>query len=483
MIKKICFAVGVILLIASNYAYSQVQIKANRQPFLDQYIIDEMDDLQLKLHHPENKGPVLYFDKSWEGNFCLYTTIIKDGPYYKAYYRGVRNAGQDGRDQETTCIALSTDGIHWSKPGLGLFEVNGSKANNIILAHETPASHNFSPFIDTNPNANPESRYKALGGTDKSGLMAFSSPDGIHWVKMQNKPVFTTGVFDSQNVSFWSESEEQYICYFRTWSKGGFTEYKGFRSVSRTASKDFLNWTDPVKMNFGNTPLEHIYIQQTSPYYRAPQIYVAIGARFMPGRQVLTTEQAETYDVNPKYFNDISDAIIMTTRGGNTYDRTFMESYIRPDIGLKNWVSRTNYPALNVVQINDTEMAVYVNEDYAQPTAHLNLYTVRIDGFASIHAGYKGGVLTTKFFTFSGNELEINYSTSAAGSIRIEIQNAEGNSIPGFEMEQCQEIIGNEIKRIVSWEGNTDISAISGQPILLKIYLKDADLYSFKFNE
>jgi len=114
MIKIICFAVGVILLIASNYAYSQVQIKANRQLFLDQYIIDEMDDLQLKLHHPVNEGPVIYFDKPWEGNFSLYSTLIKDQGVYKLYYRGVREAGEDGNDAETTCIAISIDGIHWT---------------------------------------------------------------------------------------------------------------------------------------------------------------------------------------------------------------------------------------------------------------------------------------------------------------------------------------------------------------------------------
>jgi len=203
----------------------------------------------------------------------------------------------------------------------------------------------------------------------------------------------------------------------------------------------------------------------------------------MPGRQVLSTEQAEALNVNSKYFKDCSDAFIMTSRGGHKYDRTFMESYIRPGIGLQNWVSRSNYPALNVVQTSDTEMSIYVNEFYAQPTAHLNRYSLRIDGFTSLHAGYSEGNVTTKPFVFSGRELEVNYSTSAAGSIKIEIQDENGQPIPGYEIESSQEIIGNEIKRIVTWSGVSDVSELAGQPVRLRIRMKDADLYSLKFNE
>lgn len=464
-------------------AQEPLQIQDDRQLFVDHYLIDAMDNTELRLHHPVPEGAVLHFDKPWEGHFSGYSTIIKDGPLFKAYYRGVREAGSDGRDGETTCIALSTDGIHWTKPELGLFEVNGSKKNNIVLAHAAPVTHNFSPFIDQNPACKPEEKYKGVGGTSKSGLITYSSPDGIHWTKMQEEPVFTTGVFDSQNVVFWSESENQYVCYFRTWSDGGFTEYKGFRTVSRTTSKDFIHWTDPVKMTFGGTPPEHLYTQQTSPYYRAPQIYLAIGARFMPGRQVLSTAQAEALDVNPKYFKDCSDAFIMSTRGGDRYDRTFMESYIRPEIGLQNWVSRSNYPALNVVETGDTEMSLYVNENYAQPTAHLKRYSMRIDGFASLHAGYSGGTLVTKPLVFTGKELEINYSTSAAGSVRVEIQDEQGQPIPGFGLMDCQEIIGNELDRVVTWQENSNVQELAGRTVRLKIRLKDADLYAFKFNE
>ena len=82
-----------------------------------------------------------------------------------------------------------------------------------------------------------------------------------------------------------------------------------------------------------------------------------------------------------------------------------MSALIRPGIGPQNWVSRTNYPALNLVQTGATEMSLYVNQDYGQPTARLRRYSFRIDGLASVSAPYEGGGLLTKVLTFEGRPI------------------------------------------------------------------------------
>lgn len=455
-----------------------IQLGAERELFVDHYLIDQLNGTRLVLHAPHDEGAVLQFDKPWEGAFCGYATVIKDGDVFRLYYRGLPGAGKDGGNDANTCYAESRDGIHWTKPNLGLFTVLGTKENNVILANAAPMTHNFSPFLDTRPNVDPAQRFKALGGTEESGLVAFVSPDGIHWKKLREKAVFSKGKFDSQNVSFWSATEKKYLCYFRTWTKIG---YKGYRTISRTTSDDFIHWTDPVKMSFGDTPMEHLYTNQTHPYFRAPHIYVAIAARFMPKKQVLTEAQAKELGVNPKYFKDCSDAVFMTSRGGNVYDRTFMEGFIRPGIGLQNWVSRTNYPALNVVQTGPTEMSIYANENYAQPTANLHRYSLRLDGFISVYAPYKGGEMTTKPFIFQGKNLFVNFSTSAAGEIGVEFQDADGKAIPGFSLADSQKLIGNEIERAVSWKNGEDISSLVGKPVRLHFVMKDAHLYSLHF--
>ena len=455
-----------------------VDLGSRLELFVDTFLIEKQDNVRLILHEPKDAGIVFRFDRPWEGALCGYATIIKDETGFRLYYRGIPEAGKNGSDAETTCYAESDDGVNWTRPDLGIHKVSGTLQNNIILASAAPVTHNFSPFLDTREGIDPRHRYKALGGSRSSGLMAWVSEDGIHWNLLQDEAVFTEGIFDSQNVPFWSREEQLYLCYFRTWKK---VDGRNFRTISRTTSEDFIHWTDPVEMDFGDTPLEQLYTNQTSPYYRAPHIYVSIAARFMPKRQVLTEEQARRLNVNPKYYKDCSDAVLMTSRGGNKYDRTFMEGFIRPGIGLRNWVSRTNYPALNVVQTGPSEMSVYVNQDYAQPTAHLHRYTLRIDGFASLHASYDDGKMITRPFCFTGDTLFLNFSTSAAGYFKVEILDIQGMPIVGFELENTGEMIGNEIEKAVIWQGKPGMMELKNEPVRLRFVMKDADLYSLRF--
>ncbi|RUL84689.1 hypothetical protein TsocGM_19865 [Tautonia sociabilis] len=452
-----------------------ITIGSRRELFVDRFLIDRLDGgVSLDLERPRDEGIALPFDRPWEGAFCGYATVLKDGDRYRLYYRGLPQAGADGSAVEVTCTAESPDGLRWEKPELGLFEVDGTRANNVVLADMPPFSHNFCPMIDPRPGVPADERYKALAGTRQTGLCAFASADGYRWRRLDDGPAITAGAFDSQNVPFWSEHEGKFLCYFRIFADG-------YRQVARTSSDDFLHWSEPERMTFGGAPLEHLYTNQTSPYVRAPHLYIAIAARFMPGRRVISPEQAEAIGVDPSYFGDCSDAVLLSSRGGSSYDRTFMEGFLVPGIGPENWVSRTNYPALNVVQTGPHEMSFYANQNYGQPTSHLRRYSLRLDGFARVRAGYGGGELITHPITFSGRRLSLNFETSAAGAIRVEIQEPDGRPIPGFSLADAVETIGNEIDRAASWAGGEDVSALAGRPVRLRFSLKDASLYAMQF--
>ncbi len=455
-----------------------IDIGSRRELFVDRYLIDRMNGADLKLATPVDAGSVIQLDRPWEGRFCGYATIIPEGGKFHLYYRGVPNAGQDGRNDEVACYAESTDGIHFTRPDLGLHEVHGTKKNNVILANTPPLQHNFSPVLDARPGVPEAQRFKALAGTRKSGLVAYQSADGVRWKKMREQPVMTDGAFDSQNLAFWSESEGQYVAYFRTFKKIGAV---GYRWISRCTSQDFLNWSAPQEMNFGGAPPEHLYTNQTSPYFRAPHVYIAICARFMPNRQVLSDEEARAVNVDPGYFKDCSDAVFLTTRGGTTYDRTFMDAFLRPGLGLENWVSRSNYPALNVVPTGKDEMSFYVLRNYGQPSIYLRRYTLRPDGFASIHAPYTGGEATTKPLKFRGSRLMLNFATSAPGGVRVEIQDAGGSPIPGFAASDCAELIGDQVERTVNWKSGADVSRLAGSTVRLRLAMKDADVFALRF--
>lgn len=468
-------------------ADAPLDIGSRRELFVDRYLIERLDNVRLILHEPRDEGEVLRYDQPWEGPFCAYDTVIREGDIFRLYYRG-STAGHDGSG-EFTCYAESKDGSRWTKPKLGLHEVSGSKENNIVLA-APGVTHNFSPFLDTRPGVPKAERFKALGGlldnkNPAGGLRAYVSEDGTHWKPFHDRPVITRGAFDSQNVSFWSAVEQCYVCYVRIFSSGTTTatqwKISGLRTVARVTSSDFIHWSDPVPMRFEPAQEVHLYTTQTHPYFRAPHLYIATAARFMPGRQAISDIEAKLINVSPNYYKDVSDAVFMTSRDGLTFQQTFREALIRPGLRPNEWVSRTGYPALNVVQTGPAEMSLYANQDYTQPTAHLRRYSMRLDGFASVNAPYEGGELVTKPLRFSGRQLELNFSTSAAGSIRVEIQDTDGKPLPGYGASDCAELLGNRLAWPVKWKSGGDVSKVAGQPVRLRFVMKDADIFAIQF--
>lgn len=428
--------------------------------FVDDYLIETLDGVRLELHTPQ-KMPLA--ENSIIGG---YVTVIKDEDLYQGYYRsykpGYKQGRYDDHTMEIICYAESRDGHEWFYPELGLHEINGSKNNNVILADQAPFCHNFSPFIDRRPGAGKEERYKALAGLNKTGgrvypgLFPFVSADGIHWSKMHDGPVITNphetyNAFDSQNVSFWSEWEKCYVCYFRTHD----TPHGNLRSISRTTSEDFIHWDVPRSLH-PNLPGEHLYTNGTHPYFRAPHIYIALPTRFVPAR------------------GDSTEILFMSSRGSAPYTRLFEEAFIRPGLDPSRWGNRSNYVAQNVVPTGHDEISIYHNH-----SGHR--YVLRTDGFVSVNAPFEGGEMITRPFTFSGSELVLNCSTSATGSIMVEIQKEDGLPVPGYGLGDCDQIVCDRIEQVVTWKGKKDVDSKANTPVRLRFLMKDADLFSLRF--
>jgi hypothetical protein len=140
-------------------------------------------------------------------------------------------------------------------------------------------------------------------------------------------------------------------------------------------------------------------------------------------------------------------------------------------------VTRADIPGL------PDELSLYSDENYYATAGECRLrrYTLRMDGFVSVRASYTGGELLTRPLVFEGKRLAINYSTSAAGSVRAELASEDGRPIPGFELGACPEIYGDEIEKAVEWKGEPQLSRLAGRVVRLRFVLKDADLYALGF--
>lgn len=480
-------------------AADPIQIGSRLELLVDDYLIENMSGAELTLHRPTAREVAITHKEPWEGAGCAYYTVFQDGDVYRMYYRGTGGPNpQTGKPRpQVTCYAESRDGINWTKPEFGVVEFEGSKKNNIVW--QGYHSHNFTPFLDTNPACKPDEKYKALGGDHpRYGLYAFKSPDGIHWSPMSDKPVLTEGWFDSQNLAFWDPLRGCYVEFHRdfrgegdiisrkvggdpippsvTWHRGKHPLLRPghFRDVMTSTTTDFLHWPTPVWLQYPGAPREHLYTNAVLPYYRAPHIYVGFPMRFVSARHSPRKKGA-------------GDGLFMTSRDGVHFKR-WGEAFVRPGLQKERWARpRNNYTAWGLLVTKSSvpgmpdELSIYSTEGY-HGDERLRRYTLRIDGFVSVAAPLKGGEMVTKPLVFKGKQLVMNYSTSAAGSIQVEVQAADGQPIKGFALADCPEIFGDELQRVVSWKGGSDVSQLAGKPARLRFVMKDADLYSIRFH-
>lgn len=496
-------AVVVVLVFGSLVpAAEPIDIGSQRELFVDDHLIESLSGARRQLHHPTPREIAITHGEPWEGAGSGYHSVIRDGDLIRLYYRGsqleVSSDGKLNAGGEDYCYAESRDGITFTKPKLGLHPFEGSTDNNIFWAGV--GSHNFAPFLDSNPDCPPESRFKALGGTAKEGgLFAFHSADGIHWSLMQEQPVVTKGAFDSQNLAFWDPTAGLYRAYFRTFSKGVTTgkvwKPAGHRSIRTASSKDFLSWESSVDLTYNDSPPEHLYTNQIAPYFRAPHLLIGFPTRYVergwsPSMRALPelANRERRAAGHLRYGTALTEGLLMASRDGVHFER-WNEGFLRPGPERpETWLYGHQFIACHAIQTKSSlpgaadEISLYATEgSWHGGDNALRRYTLRLDGFVSVNAPLSGGELLTKPLLFSGAELELNFATSAAGSVRVEIQDEAGEPISGLSLADCAEVFGDSTARTVSWNSDADLSKLAGQPVRLRFQLQDADLYSFRF--
>jgi hypothetical protein len=481
-----------------------VDIGSRLELLLDDHLIERMPGLAFKLHTPQKAERTLEFDAPWERRYCDYVTVFKDGDLFRMYYAnhldavfsntppGERTGESWVGENQVTCYAESRDGIHWKKPSFGLVKIQGSTDNNVILHGIT--SHNFSPFRDPRPDIPAQERYKGIGGLAE-GPQVYASADAIHWRRLREQPILTKdhpaferhkvarwggdgpfAVFDSQNIAFWDSQTQRYLFYFRAWLYNDYTgtaKGKGLRTIFRSTSNDFLNWNDPEPVDLGGSPMEHLYTSAITPYFRAPHLYLSFPMRYADAHPPLVDDVAG---------GGVTDSVFMFSRNGLNFSRRYMEAFLRPGRDRRNWTKHSVMMPWGLLETAPDEISFYVTQHHELPTSHLRRFVLRTDGFVSVQAPHAGGEFTTRPLIFSGEHLVVNVSTSAVGSVRIEIQNAEGKPIDGYRLEESQEFYGDEIAYTAQWKDGNSVGKLAGKPVRLRVQMRDADMYSFRFS-
>ena len=487
-----------------------LNIGQNRECFFDEWLIDTCSTTaEFRVHEPKPGPAVMTCDEVWEGDGCCYVGFFFDETWhgtdgsnpsgtYRMYYKSMAMRSSRVRPlnlhKTVICYAESADGLHWVKPKLGISECKGSTENNIILGTELGFEFdNFFVFRDDNPACAPEERYKGIGNypasvseTGATCLMGFSSGDGIHFRK--NRIVTEKGRFDTLNTVFWDKEAQLYRCYIRDLHANE-TE-PTVRDIRYLESPDFVNWTDPVPLEYPDgTEDSQLYTNNISPYYRAPQMLVGFPTRYVERKEWTDGFEAlggaelrkERMEVSPRAGLAITDCLFMCSHDGRRFTR-YDEAFLRPGPeNGRNWVYGDGYPAVGFLEVPspfegaDPELAMIVpHNHWMNIPKEFRLYTLRRDGFVSLHAGCpKQAKVTTKPFVYDGSALYVNFSTSARGGIVFRLRS-------GSEVYESCEVFGDSTDRRVPFPAGA-VAALSGKEVILTAEMTDADLYAIRF--
>lgn len=410
----------------------------------------------------DNVYPNVIYDED-DGLFkCWYKSFIYDQPSNKTALaqRPSQPYGQGARE-EGLLYAVSADGIHWEKPALGLIDFEGSSANNLVMRRDTHGLHAGGVLKD-NREPDPARTYKFIHLNASAGRMASCiSADGLRW----SEPVLWNehdAVGDCHNNAIWSPELERYVCITRGWSEG-------IRTVLRSESDDFVNWSEPVEIMRGVDAHDQIY---SLPICRYGDLYIGLPSVFHKGNEgaanwdTVDTELAISVDsVN---WERLCPGEALIPRGDGEYPDGAYDCgcvYAAAPF-IHEGAIRLYYGGSNGLHNNWRE-------------GSLNLATLEIDRFAGYAPADESGcaIVQTNPIRLTGERTTLNAEVQPGGSVRAKLIDAGGTEVSGFGYDDCVPITQGSLNCELRWR-ERDITELAGEAIRLAFEFQKAKLYA-----
>lgn len=404
----------------------------------------------------------LVADRPWE-DFIInaWCTVMEDEGRYRMWYEAY-DRSYTSDFEARYCYAESLDGIHWEKPSLGLQAFAGSMDNNILFEQLGGGpTHGGTVFKD--PQAPPEERYKFIYLAGEA-VGAGVSPDGIHWTRYEGGPILNVAS-DTQTVAFWDPRIERYVTYCRLWTPD--------RTIGRSESPDFFRFPDAAEVlrcDAHDPPDTDMYNSAAIKYPYAENAYLMFPSLY-------------------HHPTDTLEAHLAVSRDGVHWARPERRPFI-PNGEPGEMDDASIYCAVGVLRSGDELWMYYYasrakhNETYPNLLSYGGVYSravLRLDGYVAMHAGLVPAEFTTHPLTFTGARLEVNAKVHDGGFVRIELQDADGNPVPGWTLDESSPLTGDSVRHVVRWRNGSDVTALAGRPTRVRAIARDASLYAFQF--
>ncbi|MBR5869589.1 MAG: hypothetical protein IKZ09_01010 [Clostridia bacterium] len=464
-----------------------IHLGTRREVFWDDFFVDtEKTTARHRLIPPTRDGIGFVFDHPDEEHSISYPNVVKDSDGYKLYY--ITFNPKIGADRRYRLHVLeSLDGRSWVRPALDQFPGDDGALTNVVIDDLDDSS--LGVFYDTNPACPADERYKVMTlvfldrQKDIRSLWCYASGDGYHF----KERFFVTdkGRFDSLNPVFWKDG--QYYAYVRDlhWVDGDCV-----RDVRQLTSTDFVNWSEQVPLQYDDGFDYQMYTNNIMIDPRVPHMTIGFPTRYVERKTwTYNDEQFASRDtklraggsIEARFTRATTDAMFMCSRDGVHFHR-YTEAYLTPGLENEyNWIygdCYLSYPLVDTGKHTYTLFSIEKGIDSPDP-AVLRQYTIRKDGYACLEADMEERYVVTKPFVFEGSALHLNFSTSAAGYIYVDVLDENGEALSDGE---SFEVFGDTTDREVRFAGGKDFAAYEGKVIRLRFRMFDARLYALCFS-
>lgn len=448
--------------------------------FVDRAFLANPEEVQFKLHPPrKTEERLLESEHPWENATLNWFSVLKDDDKYRMWYECYDVDGWPTSDDTSFCYAESTDGIRWTKPHLGLFSYRGSKENNIVFrqvgeGNHRSRVHGSCVFVD--PAAPPDARYKCIsqglfqGIADSPYFVAgMISPDGLNWTRI---PQPICRVFaDSQYSGFWDERLKRYAIFGRVSGRGG-------RAIGRSTSNKFDTFTPfslVLQADEADPPASDLYNSACIKYPGSSDLYLMFPSLFRHEEDTLEIRLAVSRDGATWTWPDREMPFIPLGKP-ESFDGGSL--YMGNGACLPTGDDLSFYFSGSSLKHKEVEL-----DSLAHPKNRrvISRAVAPKDRLVSVTTHARQGQFDTTPLRFVGNRLVVNAALRRNGQVRVGLLNAEGQSITGHSVDDCQALSEDCSACTVKWSNDETLAGLSAEPIRLRFELRDAEVFGFQF--
>jgi hypothetical protein len=479
-----------VLLVAATICTAEtglLDIGGRNQVFIDGRFLESADNVRIVACEPVKTN-----EKCLVGKLGGYSFLVEPRPDFLWY------------------SALTKDGVHWRRVS-GYAPPEPDDILGIVFSGAT---------LFEDPKAPAAERFKLFDGM-RNRVQA--SSNGSDW-RVLHENVFPAKAgyplgMDSHNVCYFDPQLDKYVAYVRVnkiytcspervpyFTKIGETRYGGKnkysrrtigRAVSDTLSAfpmpDVVLEPDDRDPFFGGVKVMDFYMPQVVRYPYAQDAHFLFNCRYRSYEDWYLSEDMSQYPTTSAgtYNCGVEDMELDASRDGISWERYDRKPWI--PMGIKGAFDSLNMYMTRGMHLHGDEIWMYyigfddphTGNAEALKRATLSRVVLRKDGFTCVEAPYDGGEFTTPPLTFAGEALFLNIDTSAMGLARIEIQDATGKPIESYTLDDCDRIhAANSTKHAVTWGGSSDVSALAGTPVKLRVELQfGTRVHAFQFGK